>query len=201
MTAHRVWPAATALAGLLLLVAAAPPEPVNGTFPAYAKGGDESGLPASFPADMNQAQSDYVEQCGGCHGIKGNAAPADLPNLQGRVGWFMCLPEGRAYLTRLPNVARSRIQDDQQMADLLNFMVFGLGGKSVPAGTKLFTAAEVAAGRPLAYTSVSLVKVRADIVERVIRKCGAPASLRLMYPPGDDAMRADQRKLTAAPKS
>jgi mono/diheme cytochrome c family protein len=193
MTAQRVWPAATALAGLLLLVAAAPPAPApasgpaDAIFPAYAKGGDESGLPASYPADMNSAQSDYVEQCGGCHGIKGNAAPADLPNLQGRVGWFMCLPEGRAYLTRLPNVARSRISDNQQMADLLNFMVFGLGGKSAPAGTRMFTAAEVAAGRPEAYNSVSLVKVRAQIVDKVIQKCGAPASLRLLYPP--DAVR------------
>ncbi|WP_020480386.1 hypothetical protein [Sandarakinorhabdus sp. AAP62] len=174
----------------MLLVAAAPPaeDPyASGPVTSFSVVGDVSGLPASFPADMNLAQSDYVEQCGGCHGIKGNAAPADLPNLQGRVGWFMCLPEGRAYLTRLPNVARSRISDHKQMADLLNFMVFGLGGKSTPAGTRPFTAAEVAAGRTTAYTSVSLIKVRAQIVDKVIQKCGAPASLRLMYPP--DAVR------------
>jgi mono/diheme cytochrome c family protein len=176
---------AAALAGLLLLVAAAPPEY---RAPDYRAPGDESGLPASYPADMNAAQSDYIEHCGGCHGVRGNAAPADLPNLQGRVGWFMCLPEGRDYLMRLPNIARSRITDNQQLADLMNFMVFGLGGKSTPANAKPFTAAEVAQGRQGAYTSVSLIKVRADIVDRVVRKCGAPASLRLMYPNGTSAM-------------
>lgn len=178
--AQRIWPAAAALAGLLLLVAAAPP--VVSAPDAYA--GDVSGLPANYPGSMDQAQTDYVEHCGGCHGIKGNAAPADLPNLQGRVGWFMCLPEGRDYLMRLPNIARSRITDNEQLADLMNFMVFGLGGKSTPAGARPFAPAEVAEGRTRAFTSVSLIKTRAQIVEKVIRKCGAPASLRLMYPAG-----------------
>ncbi|WP_273463175.1 cytochrome C [Sandarakinorhabdus limnophila] len=179
---RSVWAPAGALAGLLLLVAAAPPA-VD-----YRAPGDETGLPVSYPADMDVAQSDYVEQCGGCHGIKGNAAPAELPNLQGRVGWFMCLPEGRDYLMRLPNIARSRIDDNEQLAALMNFMVFGLGGKSTPAGTKPFTAAEVAVGRTKAFNSVSLIKTRAEIVEKVIQKCGAPASLRLMYPQGTSAM-------------
>lgn len=183
MTTHRIWPATAALAGLLLLVAAAPPTAATKAF-----GGDESGLPATYPADMDQPQTDYIEHCGGCHGIKGNAAPADLPNLQGRVGWFMCLPEGRDYLMRLPNIARSRITDNEQLADLMNFMVFGLGGKSTPAGSKPFTSPEVAQGRTKAYTSVSLIKVRAQIVEKIIQKCGAPASMRLMYPKGTAAM-------------
>lgn len=135
-----------------------------------------------YPATMTQAQSDYVEHCGGCHGIGGDAAPADLPTLKGRVGWFMCLPEGRNYLIRLPNIARSRITDNDQLADLLNFMVFGLGGGSAPAGAKPFTGAEVAATRTSPFTSVSLVQTRALLVEKVVRSCGAPASLRLMYP-------------------
>lgn len=173
----------TALAATMLLVAAAPPSPSP-----VASRGDESGLPANYPGDMDQAQTDYVEHCGGCHGIKGNAAPADLPNLQGRVGWFMCLPEGRDYLMRLPNIARSRITDNAQLADLMNFMVYGIGGKSTPPGTKPFSPDEVAEGRTRAFTSVSLIKTRAQIVEKVIQKCGAPASLRLMYPAGASAM-------------
>ncbi len=137
---------------------------------------------AGYPREMDQAQSDYVEHCGGCHGIHGDAAPADLPTLKGRVGWFACLPEGRSYLVRLPNVSRSRITDNEQLADLLNFMMFGLGAASVPAGTKPFTADEVARERASPFTSVSLVQTRAVLVERLIRQCGAPASLRLMYP-------------------
>ena len=195
LPARSLWAPAAALAGLMLLVAAAPPAtgPADAIYPAFAgQGGDQSGLPASYPANMDQAQSDYVEHCGGCHGIKGDAAPADLPNLQGRVGWFMCLPEGRNYLMRLPNIARSRITDNEQLAALMNFMVFGLGGRSTAPGTRPFAADEVAIGRTQAFSAVSLVQVRTQLVEKVIRKCGAPASLRLMYP-GQPPARASVR--------
>jgi hypothetical protein len=138
--------------------------------------------PPPYPGEMNQAQSDYVEHCGGCHGIQGDASPAELPSLRGRVGWFMCMPEARTYLLRLPNIARSRITDNEQLAELLNFMVFGLGGASTPKNAKPFNAAEVERERKSPYTSVSLIKTRATIVESVIKNCGAPASLRLMYP-------------------
>jgi hypothetical protein len=138
--------------------------------------------PPPYPDEMNLPQSNYVEHCGGCHGVQGDAAPANLPTLRGRVGWFMCTPEARSYLVRLPNVARSRITDNQDLAELLNFMVFGLGGASVPKGAKPFTATEVERERQSPYNSVSLVKTRAAVVDRVIKQCGAPASLRLMYP-------------------
>src|SRR4051812_14550271 len=78
--------------------------------------------PAPRPAifDEVQARSDYVENCGGCHGIQGSSAPALVPELKNRVGYFMCDPAARAYLLRLPNVAHSRITDNAQLADLMN---------------------------------------------------------------------------------
>lgn len=161
-------------------VGAAPPPP-GATIPAFAAP-PPKGTPFQYPAEMTQAQSDYVEHCGGCHGIHGYAAPADLPTIGGRVGWFMCLPEGRSYLARLPNIARSRITDNEQLADLMNFMVFGLGGGTAPATAKPFTADEVAKERVIPFTSVSLIQTRKLIVEKLIKSCGAPASLRLMYP-------------------
>lgn len=138
--------------------------------------------PPPYPREMDLAQSNYVEHCGGCHGIQGDAAPANLPTLRGRVGWFMCTPEARSYLMRLPNVARSRITDNDDLADLLNFMVFSLGGPSTPKGAKPFTGAEVARERQSPFTSVSLIKTRATLVDSLVKRCGAPASLKLMYP-------------------
>ena len=76
---------------------------------------------------MSVAQSDFTENCGGCHGFDGNSAPADIPVLKDRVGYFMCSKEGREYLIRLPNVAHSRITDPQELADLMNFVVFAIG--------------------------------------------------------------------------
>jgi hypothetical protein len=171
--------------GRCLAAAAIIALPVAAPLPAVAQAfttPPPKGMPFQYPAEMTQAQSDYVEHCGGCHGIHGNAAPADLPTIGGRVGWFMCTPEGRKYLIRLPNIARSRITDNEQLADLMNFMVFGLGGGTAPAGAQPFTAEEVARERVSPFTSVSLVQTRARLVDKLIKSCGAPASLRLMYP-------------------
>ncbi len=137
--------------------------------------------PAAMISDPALARSDYIENCGGCHGVEGRSAPAQLPELRGRVGYFMCTPEARAYLIRLPNIAHSRITDNQQLADLVNFVIFDLGGTSAPPGSKPFTAAEVAHERQFALSSVSLKAERARHVESAIRKCRAPASLRQLF--------------------
>lgn len=137
---------------------------------------------ARIIADPALARADYVENCAGCHGVDGRSAPAQLPELRDRVGYFMCTPETRAYLIRLPNVAHSRITDNQQLADLVNFVVFGLGGASARADAAPFSADEVAAERQHVLSSVSLKAERARHVEAAIRTCGAPASLRSLYP-------------------
>ncbi|WP_174291202.1 c-type cytochrome [Sphingomonas bacterium] len=133
-------------------------------------------------ADQVQARSDYIENCGGCHGINGDSAPALLPVLRDRVGYFLCDREARAYLIQLPNVAHSRISDNAELADLLNYVVFTLGGPSTAASSPPFTAAEVSRERPHALSEVSLKAIRARLVERVIKNCKAPASLRLLFP-------------------
>lgn len=136
---------------------------------------------AAMMIDPELAQSDFVEQCAGCHGVRGSSIPAHLPELKDRVGYFMCTPESRAYLLRLPNVAHSRLTDNAQLADLMNYVVFVLGGKSAPPGTKPFTAEEVAHERQFPLTSGSLIGERTRLAKDAIRKCGAPQSLRLQY--------------------
>jgi hypothetical protein len=142
---------------------------------------------ASKVADPVQARSDYIENCAGCHGIQGSSAPASLPELRNRVGYFLCTPEARAYLIRLPNIAHSRITDNAELADMLNYVVFDLGGQSAPAAAPPFTADEVTRERPKVLSNVSLKALRASLVERVIRACKAPASLRLLYPSDEAA--------------
>ena len=136
---------------------------------------------AHLLADPDQARIDYLENCGGCHGVQGDTVPARLPELAGRVGWFMCTPEARAYLIRLPNVAHSRIRDNAELADMMNYVVFVLGHGSAPAGTPPFTADEVARERKLALTNQSLTAERLRLANQVIARCHAPASLRQLY--------------------
>lgn len=131
--------------------------------------------------ELTGPQSDYVEHCSGCHGMQGNSAPADIPVLRDRVGYFMCSPEGRDYLIRLPNVAYSAISDNKELADMMNFVVFGLGGASAPKGAKPFTAAEVARLRGRALATQSLIAARATIVDRLVGTCSVPESMKFFY--------------------
>jgi len=166
--------AATLLSALSLgTLRAAEPDNHSPDIPANVRG---------MMVDPELAQSDFIEQCAGCHGVRGTTVPAHLPEIKDRVGWFMCTPESRAYLLRLPNVAHSRITDNAQLADLMNYVVFVLGGKSAPAGTKPFTGDEVAHERQFALTSGSLKAERLRLANEAIAKCRAPASLRLQYP-------------------
>jgi hypothetical protein len=131
---------------------------------------------------LTTPQSDYVEHCSGCHGMQGNSAPAEIPVLRGRIGYFMCTSEGRDYLIRLPNVAFSAIDDNQELADMMNFVVFGLGGVSAPRAAKPFTAVEVARLRRDALANQSLVAERERVVAQLIASsCAVPETMRLFY--------------------
>jgi hypothetical protein len=130
---------------------------------------------------LTAPQSDYVEHCSGCHGMQGNSAPAEIPVLRDRVGYFMCTREGREYLIRLPNVAYSAITDNQELADMMNFVVFGLGGNSAPKDTKPFTATEVARLRSRALGTQSLIAARAEVVGHMLASCAVPKSMNFFY--------------------
>ena len=139
--------------------------------------------------ELTTPQSDYVEHCSGCHGMQGNSAPAEIPVLRDRVGYFMCTREGRDYLIRLPNVAYSAISDNQELADMMNFVVFGLGGNSAPKGTKPFTASEVARLRTRALATQSLIAIRAEVVARLGTGCAVPDSMNFFYDGQQQAVR------------
>jgi hypothetical protein len=139
--------------------------------------------------ELTTPQSDYVEHCSGCHGMQGDSAPAEIPVLRGRVGYFMCIQEGRDYLIRLPNVAYSAITDDQELADMMNFVVFGLGGNSAPKGTKPYTAAEVGRLRTRALATQSLIAERDAVVEKMLGNCKVPKSMNYFYDGQEQAAR------------
>jgi mono/diheme cytochrome c family protein len=124
---------------------------------------------------LSEVQSLYLQHCGGCHGIQGDSAPREIPSLRGQVGSFLCTAEGRAYLIRLPNIALAPVSD-QKLADVMNFVVFELGGPAVQSPR--YTAAEVAQLRARPLTDTGLADYRARIVKDLIRRCGAPVSLR-----------------------
>jgi cytochrome c553 len=135
---------------------------------------------------LTEIQSIYLERCGGCHGIQGHSAPREVPILRGRVGYFLCLPEARAYLVRLPSLASSPLSDDT-LAELMNFVVFDLGHRPGDRNTyPLFTAQEVGELRKRPLNNVSLARYRGALVSELIGRCGAPESLREYSGPEGD---------------
>ncbi|PEQ12876.1 hypothetical protein B2G71_08490 [Novosphingobium sp. PC22D] len=134
--------------------------------------------PGTLPAEwLGQGRSDYMEYCAGCHGVNGKSAPALVPELRGRVGYFMCTKSGRDYLVQLPNVAHAPIPGEAELANLLNYVVFVLGDGSAPDGTRPFTPREVGKLRLNPIQNRSLVGERARLVQQLVSDCGAPASL------------------------
>lgn len=168
---------ALACAAALILVA--------GGFALAARGvshAAEAGAARTGPAEvkLTSAQSDYLEQCGGCHGLQGSSAPSPIPVLRGRVGYFMCTEAGREYLGRLPNIAYAKV-DDEALAQLLNFVVFDLGEGSAPARARPFDAAEVGRLRARPMMGGAVETTRKAVVENIVHSCAAPGSLRQAY--------------------
>jgi hypothetical protein len=101
-----------------------------------------------------------------------------VPSLRGQASYFLCLPEARAYLIRLPSVASSPLTDEA-LADLMNFVVFDIG--RAPGASEVYrrySAEEVSELRKRPLNDVSLASYREELVGRLITECGAPSALR-----------------------
>jgi mono/diheme cytochrome c family protein len=129
-------------------------------------------------AQLAKPYSNYLLGCGGCHGIDGVSNARLVPQLRGQVGYFLATRTGREYLVRVPNVAFYTASNDE-LAQMLNYMVFTIGREGVPANAKPYTAAEVAKLRKSPLNEVSLIDYRNRLVEDLIVNHGAPSSLRL----------------------
>lgn len=92
------------------------------------------------------ARLDYALKCKGCHGLWGQGTPGHVPRLEGFVGLFTHLPEGRDYLVRVPGVARS-VLDDVRLTAVLNWVLETYGREQVAPSFRPFTVDEVAAAR------------------------------------------------------
>ena len=137
---------------------------------------------AQEPSHFSRAQTDYLERCGGCHGIEGISAESLVPTLRHRAGFFLCTRAGREYLARLPSVATSPLSD-VELSDLMNFVVFEIGdAQRLVPNARGFSAQEVHGLRAQPLNEVALSTFRAGVIEDLIKHCGAPPALRNYRP-------------------
>ena len=159
-----------ALCGTLILAEAVAEEAIPGPEPSLH--------PSQPVTRLTATQTIYLQYCGGCHGIHGVSAPRDVPSLRHQVASFLCTREGREYLVRLPNVALAPISNEE-LAKLMNYVVFELGGSDAAAlKASPFSAAEVAGLRKRALTGTGLSGYRARIVRGIIERCDSGAGLQ-----------------------
>jgi mono/diheme cytochrome c family protein len=157
--------------------------PVRLVAPALALG-------IALPALAEDGQQLYVEQCVACHEEDGRGVPGIYPPLADRIGRFVELPEGRAYLARVVIhglFGPIRVEDrpynglmppqpdlsDAEIAAILNYVLTKLGPEQLPAGFEPLSAAEVAGYREPKATFSAMRKEREALLAQLERRADA----------------------------
>jgi len=108
---------------------------------AWAGDGSDSSKSTSRLQPVTREMENFARNCQGCHGDSG-VSVNEVPTLANRIGYFTRAKEGREYLVQVPNVALSTIHD-QELAEMLNWMLKRFGADQMPADFKPYTGDEV----------------------------------------------------------
>ena len=110
----------------------------------------------SRPITSN-VRSLYVVHCSGCHGMDGAGAKAgNVPDMR-HLGSFLRLPGGRSFVISVPGVMGSGL-NDQQVADVTNWLLATLAKASVPESYQPYDAAEVRRARAVPLVDVAAAR-------------------------------------------
>ncbi|EJO52382.1 c-type cytochrome [Burkholderia multivorans] len=110
-------------------------------------------------ADVALARQHWVLNCMGCHTATGGGIPGKVPPLANSLGYFTYVPAGREYVMRVPGASNSALSD-QELADVLNWVLTTMNRDALPRDFKPYTADEVAAHRRPALSDVATVRAR-----------------------------------------
>ncbi|WP_394853912.1 c-type cytochrome [Burkholderia multivorans] len=110
-------------------------------------------------ADAARVRQHWVLNCMGCHTATGGGIPGKVPPLANSLGYFTHVPAGREYVMRVPGASNSALSD-QELADVLNWVLTTMSRDALPRDFKPYTADEVAAHRRPALSDVATVRAR-----------------------------------------
>lgn len=156
MVSGRLWGALGSVAALALVATGWWSSPVVAV-----------GAPAQSPALVDTlaalrsntpAHKDYLLHCAGCHGLDGAGAPRQgVPDFRHSAGVFTRTASAREYLIRVPGSSGSLLTD-QELANVLNWIVAEFGADAVAPDFHPFSAGEVHTARPHFYTDPAIAR-------------------------------------------
>lgn len=117
-----------------------------------------------------RAEFNWMMNCQGCHGVKGLGSPNGAPPMPGTVARFLTVDGGREYLAKVPGVANAPLTDEE-LSDVLNWMLLQFSCDALPAGFTGYGAHEVGELRKDVLIT-NAHQIRAEL----IRKLGATPS-------------------------
>jgi hypothetical protein len=88
----------------------------------------------------------YLLHCGGCHLPDGRGVPPEVPSLRDELGKLVQIPGGRDYIVRVPGASQAPIPD-QELADVLNFVLMEFNKQTLAKDFEPLTESEVSASR------------------------------------------------------
>lgn len=118
-------------------------------------------------ADDHRAQVNYMIHCQGCHLPDAVGFAGRVPRMKDFAGYFLHSREGREFLIRVPGVSAAALPDDE-IAELINWLLITYSVAQLPADFSPFTATEVASLRsrpesdPQATREIILDRIAAD---------------------------------------
>jgi mono/diheme cytochrome c family protein len=129
--------------------------------------------------NARRAWQNWTLNCQGCHRLDGTGSEGTAPSIAGTVAKFLWVPGGREYLMRVPGVATAPLSSED-LAEVVNWMLWRFDRAHLPAGFQPFTADEIARWRaqPL---RLEASQMRSDLLAKA-ESAGPPGGL-----PGKDA--------------
>jgi mono/diheme cytochrome c family protein len=110
-------------------------------------------------AQAYQPAVNFQLQCMGCHLADGSGQPGRVPSVRRSLVLLSQSAAGRNYVVRVPGVAQAPLSDEE-VAQLLNWMLRNLSDLAVPPGTPAYAAGEIAPLRSRPLSQVRALRAR-----------------------------------------
>lgn len=131
--------------------------------------------------DLTAGATIFAKRCAVCHHLNGQGVPGVYPPINETLGHFMATESGRKYLGEVlafglagattvggqRYVGQMKLApplSDQEIADVLNYILTTFNGTSLPADAATFSADEIAALRATPKAPTEMAKTRQPIV-------------------------------------